>query len=344
MSSPRSHVSALLLTSACCLLVPLGWPSRGLRHAPDFTPADFARPAGVPSPASNRATPERVALGKALFFDPRLSASRTMSCATCHIPSFAWGDGRERAVGDHGRELARRTPTILNVAWAQALFWDGSSETLEEQALKAIESAGVMNLPLDELVRRVRAMPGYRAMFSSAYPSESIGTATIAKALAAYQRTIVSADAPFDRWVRGDSTALSAEARLGFRVFTGKGNCAACHSSWRFTDDSFHDIGVPTADSGRGRLLPDIEGAAFAFKTPTLRNVAERRPYMHDGSEATLADVVELYDRDGRVQRPSLSPEIRPLRLTTAEKRALVAFLVSLSSRDPDVTFPTLPH
>jgi cytochrome c peroxidase len=307
------------------------------------SPREYGRPKSTPHPGDNRPTPARVALGKALFFDPRLSRSQIMSCATCHNPSFSWGDGNARAVGHGMQVLGRRTPTILNLAWAEALFWDGRAATLEEQALGPIAAAGEMNLPLDSLTQRLRSIPGYRALFAAAYPGEEIGPRTAAKAIATFERTVVSGMAPFDRWVAGDSNAVSAEARHGFAVFTGKGNCAVCHSGWRFTDDSFHDIGLVGSDSGRVRII-NVEGTEFAFKTPTLRNVASRAPYMHDGSEATLEDVIELYDRGGRVHRASLSPEIKRLRLTAVEKRALVAFLHTLTSADVPVTIPVLPR
>jgi cytochrome c peroxidase len=166
---------------------------------------------------------------------------------------------------------------------------------------------------------------------------------TIARAIATYERTVVSERAPFDRWVEGDRRAVSSEAQAGFALFVGKANCAKCHSGWRFTDDSFHDIGVPGADSGRSKII-EIEATQFAFKTPTLRGVASRPPYMHNGSEATLESVIELYDRGGRAQRGSLSPEIRPLHLSAAEKHALVAFLRTLDGTPRPVSLPMLPR
>lgn len=306
--------------------------------------ARFRRPAAVPGAAANAPTPARIALGKSLFFDPRLSRSKLVSCASCHNPSLSWGDGNALAVGDGMKTLGRRTPTILNAAWSSAQFWDGRAETLEEQALGPIQAEGEMNLSLAEMMARLEAIEPYRRMVADAYPGEAMSPQVIAKALAVFERTVVSGTAPFDRWVNGDEQAISESAKAGFRLFNGKANCAACHSGWRFTDDSFQDIGLATADSGRARVLPGVEGTQFAFKTPTLRNVAERYPYMHDGSEATLEQVIELYDAGGRVRRPSVSPEVRPLHLTPAEKRALLAFLRTLSSADAPVTLPVLPR
>lgn len=302
--------------------------------------AQYARPDSVPHPDDNRFSPERRALGKLLFFDPRLSGTGDISCATCHDPALSWTDGRARAVGATRVPLERRTQTVLNTAYAAALFWDGRAETLEQQALAPIEAAGEMGLPLPAMRQRLNALPGYRARFARAYGADSITPELVAKALAQFQRTLNSTPAPFDRWAAGNDRAIDESAKRGFVLFNGKASCASCHGGWRFTDDSFHDIGVPGVDSGRARLVPGVEVLEFAFKTPTLRNVAERAPYMHDGSERTLDEVVALYDRGGRVRRASLSPFIKPLGLTAQERRDLVAFLRTLSSPDT-VAAPT---
>jgi cytochrome c peroxidase len=300
--------------------------------------------APVAQPEHNRSTPERVELGKLLFFDPRLSRSGVTSCATCHNPALAWGDGLALGVGDGMKTLGRRTPTLLNVAWSELFFWDGRAASLEEQALGPIASPDEMNLPLDQLTARVAAIPGYQQAFRSAYPDETISPQTIAKAIAAYERTIVSHTAPFDRWAAGEEGAISDAAKRGFALFDGAAQCSKCHSGWRFTDDAFHDIGVPGEDRGRGKLLPQIGAVQFAFKTPTLRNVDRRAPYMHDGSEATLEAVIELYELGGRAKRPSLALEIEPLALSPQDKSDLVAFLKTLTSDDALVALPALPR
>ncbi|HEV2149864.1 MAG TPA: cytochrome c peroxidase [Longimicrobiaceae bacterium] len=340
---PRSAagVFALILSAgAACSRAEAGDPDRASypRYAELYT-----RPDSTPFPAENPYTEARAHLGKVLFFDPRLSDSNILSCGSCHNPGFSWGDGLPRGVGHGMKTLDRRTPTILNAAWAEALFWDGRASTLEEQALGPITSSAEMNMDEKRLVEKLRAIRGYQPLFEAAYPGEGISPATVGKALATYQRTIVSGTSPFDRWVSGDEGAISEEAKRGFELFNDKANCAACHSGWRFTDDSFHDIGVPGSDRGRGAVL-DLDIVQFAFKTPTLRNVTERAPYMHDGSEKTLEDVIELYDLGGRVKRASLSDEIRPLRLTSDEKRALVAYMRTLSSVDAPVDIPTFPY
>jgi cytochrome c peroxidase len=298
----------------------------------------------VPFPADNQYTAEREELGKTLFFDPRLSGSNWISCATCHNPALAWGDGLPKAIGHGMKTLGRRTPTILNTGWAAALFWDGRADSLEEQALGPITAPGEMNLRLDAMVKKLRTIPGYRTLFARAYPREPISGTAVAKALATFERTVVSSLAPFDRWIDGTSQAVSPEAQRGFVLFNTKARCAKCHAGWRFTDDSFHDTGLPGADHGRGQLLADIDVAQFAFKTPTLRNVDRRAPYMYDGSVQTLEEVVDLYNRGGAVRRPGLSPEITPLQLTGEERRALVAFLRTLTSEDTPITLPVLPR
>jgi cytochrome c peroxidase len=304
----------------------------------------FERPTTIPHPEDNGFTPAREELGRALFFDPRLSGSGWISCASCHNPGLAWGDALPRAIGDGMKTLGRRTPTILNLAWAEAMFWDGRADTLEAQALGPIEAAGEMNMPIDRMISRVAEIPGYRTLFERAYPGEPIAPETVAKAIATFERRVVSASAPFDRWVAGDGNAISADAQQGFMLFNTKARCEKCHSGWRFTDDSFHDIGVPGDDLGRGAHLTGIDVMRHAFKTPTLRNVDRRAPYLHDGSVATLDALVDFYDRGGLVSRPSLSPELKPLGLTADEKRQLVAFLRTLTSEDPAVAIPALPR
>ncbi|QQP93984.1 c-type cytochrome (plasmid) [Skermanella sp. TT6] len=304
--------------------------------------AQYRRPNEIPFPADNPYSDAKAALGHVLFFDPRLSGSNTASCASCHNPALGWEDGLPVATGDGAKSLERASPTILNLAWAEPLMWDGRKDTLEEQATGPIEAAGEMNQPIASLVAELSDIPAYRRLFREAFGSETISGAAIARALATFERTIVSNKAPFDRWIEGDEGAIPEEAKQGFALFNGKANCAACHSGWRFTDDSFHDIGLNSADPGRGALLPDIPVMRHAFKTPTLRNVATREPFMHDGSAATLRDVIVHYDT-GFVERPSLSPEMRRLGLTPGETEALLAFLRTLTSEDDPIPAPTLP-
>ena len=305
--------------------------------------AKYHRPESIPFPEDNSFSESRADLGRMLFFDPRLSGSNWISCATCHNPGLSWGDGLPRAIGHGMQVLGRKTPTILNAAWMDLLFWDGRAATLEEQALGPIAAAGEMNQDLAGMVVEILAVPGYRTYFEKAYPGEPIDERTVAKAIATYERTIVSAEAPFDRWVAGDETAVSESAKRGFDLFEGKAVCAKCHSGWSFTDGGFHDIGVGGDDIGRSSQLPTIEAMVHAFKTPTLRDCDRRAPFMHDGSEPTLEAVIELYNVGGRVRRPSLSNEIRPLLLSPGEKQDLVAFLKTLTGGSAPVTVPVLP-
>jgi cytochrome c peroxidase len=336
-----------------CLSLAVSFVIRSAAAAPASQPAQpvarsyvgtYGRPNGIPAPDDNTHSPGREVLGKALFFDPRLSGSKLISCASCHNPALSWGDGLPRAIGHNRKTLGRRSPTLLNLAWSESMFWDGRADTLEQQALGPIQAPGEMNMNLDDMVRTIDAIAGYRELFARAYPGLPIGGTTVARALATFERQIVSGPAPFDRWASGDDDAMPGAAQRGFVLFNTKAQCATCHSGWRFTDDSFHDIGVTGADRGRGVVLPGIDAMQYAFKTPTLRNVSQRAPYMHDGSVATLDDVIELYDQGGLTKRPSLSADIKPLHLTAGEKHDLVAFLQALMSADRTVEPPALPR
>lgn len=306
----------------------------------------YLRPATVPAPAGNQPTAARIALGRSLFFDPRLSGSNTISCATCHNPGLGWSDGLPTAIGHGMTVLSRAAPTLLNVAYGTIFMWDGRAKTLEEQALGPITTDVEMNQDLPSLIRKLEAIAGYRRMFESAYPGEGITGATIGKAIASFERTIVSTESPFDRWIRGDGKAVGPDVKRGFGVFEGKGRCAACHSGFNFTDNGFHNIGVKDRgdkpDVGRfaQRALPVMKGA---FKTPTLRDVALTAPYMRNGVYKTLREVVEHYDRGGDV-KDNLSPEIKPLGLTAQEKDDLVAFMKALTGKAAPVLFPRLPY
>jgi cytochrome c peroxidase len=304
----------------------------------------YKRPDAPPYPAANAYSAARADLGRALFFDPRLSGSGWISCATCHNPAFSWTDGLPKGIGHGMKGLGRRTPTLLDLAWGQLMFWDGRAESLEMQAFGPITAEGEMNMPKAELLAKLNAIQAYKPLFDAAYPGEGVNDVTVAKAIATFERGIVSADAPFDRWVKGDEKAVSAAAKRGFVVFNDKGRCNLCHTGWRFTDDGFHDIGVPGDDPGRGKIVPDVAVLANAFKTPTLRNVDHRAPYMHDGSLKDLAAVVDLYNHGGLAKRPSLSADIKPIGFTAAEKADLIEFLHTLTSADPRVAAPMLPR
>jgi cytochrome c peroxidase len=303
------------------------------------------RPAQVPAPPDNQPNADRILLGKTLFFDPRLSGSGFISCATCHNPAMGWSDGLATGFGHDFKRLGRATPTILNAAFQPLLMWDGRKNSLETQALGPIESAGEMNMPLDELVKRLSAISGYQPMFDKAYPGEGISTQTVGKALASFERTVVSTTSPFDRWRKGNKRAMSDSAQRGFALFNEKAACVKCHQGFNFTDNGFHNIGVKSLseqeDEGRfaHRKIKILKGA---FKTPTLRDVELTAPYMHNGMYQTLEEVVEHYDRGGD-NKTNLSPNIQPLGLTAQEKADLVAFMKSLTGEPMPIEIPAIP-
>ncbi len=306
----------------------------------------YLRPRTPPEPAANRTTPARVALGKALFFDPRLSRSNWISCATCHNPALGWSDGLPTGIGHGMNPLKRATPTILNSAFSKILMWDGRAHDLEEQALGPVAAVVEMNQDIPGLVVKLSRIEGYVGMFEKAYPKEGISGKTIAKAIAAFERTVLSTESPFDRWRKGDAGAVSVAAKRGFGLFTGKASCVACHQGFNFQDDGFHNIGLKTlgAEEDLGRYEHrKVNVARGAFKTPTLRDVALSAPYMHNGIYRTLDEVVEHYDRGGDVKE-HLDPNMRALGLTAQEKADLVEFMKSLTGKPMQVTVPQLPN
>jgi cytochrome c peroxidase len=330
---------------AACLALLLAGPASVMAAEPPSRAAamkDFVRPETIPFPDSNPFNAQKVQLGQMLFFEPRLSGSKWISCASCHNPSLSWGDGLPHGIGNGMKALGRRTPTILNLAWADLVMWDGRKTGLEDQAFGPMTTPAEMNSSIDEVVGRINAIGAYRTAFRKVFGDEGVSARTIPLAIATYERTIVSGKAPFDRWIDGDATAISEQAKQGFDLFNGKANCTACHSGWNFTDNGFHDIGLPDKDIGRGEWVA-VQSMQHAFKTPTLRDVDRRGPYMHDGLLGTLAAVIDHYDSGG-VQRPSLSGDMRALHLTAEEKQALLAFLATLTGDNAPVTLPVLPN
>jgi len=304
----------------------------------------YLRPATVPAPADNKVTPERVELGRALFFDPRLSGSNWISCATCHNPALGWSDGLPTAIGHGMKVLGRATPTILNTAYQRKQMWDGRFRSLEEQALGPIQAPGEMaGGDMKEVAAEIQAFPAYVAMFDKAYPGEGVNKDTIAKAIASFERTVVSTEAPFDRWIKGDKNAISASAKRGFDLFEGKANCNACHMGFDFMDDGFHNIGLKgNQDVGRFAKVP-LPVMKGAFKTPTLRDVTLTAPYMHNGTYKTLEEVVEHYNRGGD-DKASLDPNMKPLHLSKREQADIVEFLKTLTGPAMQVSVPRLPN
>ena len=298
----------------------------------------------VTSPPSNPLTPAKVELGKALFFDPRLSGDGSLACVSCHVPGLGWADGRAKGVGYQGKELTRNVPSLLNAAYYVGFFHDGRAGTLEEQALGPLFNPDEMNSTASQLVSTLTGISEYRSRFQEAFGAEP-SIETVGKALAAFERTLISKDSAFDRWVRGEEDALSPQAKRGLDLFTGKADCTACHKGPNFSDDKFHNIGIPgsgTRDKGRFDVTRDPDDLG-AFKTPSLRNVALTAPYMHDGSIKTLREAVKHYE-EVDLDFPNLDPLIDHWGLTDEEIDAVVVFLESLTGKPPKVEAPRLPR
>lgn len=297
-------------------------------------------------PADNKWSKEKEELGKMLYFDPRLSGSNWISCATCHNPGLGWGDGLPRTIGDGQKELGRHAPTVVNSGYFKIQMWDGRKKSLEDQAKGPIEAAGEMNQNFDELIGELKTIPGYVKRFASVFGANSLTIDNIAKAIATFERSVVSKNAPYDKYLAGDKSAMSVSAVNGMKLFFGKAKCAICHNGPVFTDSGFYNIGVKAAgplkvDLGRyNQSKADFDKGAF--KTPGLRSISQSAPYMHNGTEATLEDVIEFYDRGGDVKE-NLSPFITPLGLTVQEKKDLVEFLVALDGEPIEVVYPDLP-
>jgi len=290
----------------------------------------FVKPTVVPSLAFNPLSEAKIKLGQRLFFERRLSGGNSMSCASCHQPDYSWTDPRRFSLGETGVPRPRRTPSLQDVAWNILFARDGRVETLEGFVLGPITHAEEMNQDIDLLTSELEAETGYPDLFEAAFGARRITLDGITQSLATYVRTLRSAISPFDRWIKGDTTAMSEAAQSGFNVFSGDAGCSQCHTGWRFTDQQFHDIGLKTDDKGRGKLKPDAILSQYAFKTPSLRNVAIRPPYMHNGSISSLEEVMDHYQA-GFISRPSLSPLIRRFKLTDQEKLNIIEFLKSLT-------------
>jgi cytochrome c peroxidase len=299
----------------------------------------------VPDPVGNRTTVEKVELGRLLYFDKRLSKDGTISCASCHHPKLGFSNGQRFGVGIGGQLGTRNSPTVYNAAYNNEQFWDGRAKSLEEQALGPITNPVEMGNTTPELLRTLNQIPEYVEAFQKVFNQPKITEWEVQRAIAAFERTILTGDAPYDRYKAGVQDALSPEALRGLAIFEGKGGCVVCHLGPNFSDNQFHNLGVGTEakepDIGR-MALTKRETDWARFKTPTLRNVAVTGPYMHDGSLKTLEEVVAVYEKGG-VANKNLDPLIRPIALTAEEKADLVAFLKEGLTRELEVPEPTYP-
>jgi cytochrome c peroxidase len=350
-------VATALLLAAVVACVQLGYRRSRLHGGADSVGADLAigtvlaikPPLGLPSmpvPGDNPVTAEKAALGRRLFYDKRLSFNDTLSCASCHNPLLGFADGRSRSVGAGGKMGVRNAPSIANAAYNRFFFWDGRAASLEDQVGVPMEDPIEMNQPHAVTESRIGTDATYRRQFASAFGPGPVTIGKIEKALASFERTLLSADSPFDRYeFRGDKTALGPAAIRGLAIFKDpqKGNCAACHTIGKdyalFTDGKFHNTGLGV--NGEGELTDlgryeetKVERDQGAFKTASLRNVAQSAPYMHDGSLKTLNDVVDFYAGGGN-SNPYLDKEMKPLNLTRRDRSDLVEFLKSLSGTMP---------
>jgi len=286
-------------------------------------------------PKDNPLTKEKVRLGHLLFFDKRLSKNGKIACATCHMPALAFTDGQPVSSGIHRQQGGRSAPTSINRGFSKAQFWDGRASTLEEQSVgpltNPIEHGFVNN---QEVVATLNQVAGYKKLFNEAFGTNSITIQEVGKAIASFQRTLISGNSPFDRfdW-DGEETSISEAAKRGKKLFFGKARCNLCHFGTNFSDEKFHNIGIgwegETVDVGRYHVTHNKKDMG-AFKTPTLREISRTAPYMHDGRFVTLKQVVDHYNQGG-VKNPFLDNQIIPLTLTESEKQDLIEMLRALN-------------
>lgn len=296
-------------------------------------------------PPDNPMTPEKVALGRQLFFDKRLSGDGSRSCYSCHVCEKGLTDGLPTSIGAFNKPLPRSSPTLWNIGYHKEFYWDGRSPSLEKQALAAWKGANMgAEATLDQIVARINAIEGYRTQFQKVFG----GPATpdnIAQAIAAFERTILSGDTAWDRWQAGDESAVGEDVKRGWEIFDKKAKCTNCHAGVLFTDLQYHNVGVgmdkPEPDVGRFKVTNRPEDTG-AFKTPTLRDIAKSAPYFHDGSAATLEEAVDIMLGGGKPNPYLDRKNLKKVTLTPAEKRDLLAFLRSLTV-DCTLSEPPLP-
>ena len=299
-------------------------------------PATIPVPLGlipVQFPKDNPYTPEKAALGKLLYFDPRLSADNTVSCASCHSPAFGFTDGKAVSDGIRAQKGGRSAPTVINRAYSLNQFWDGRAKSLEEQAGGPMQNAIEMGNTHEGVVKSIQGIAGYAPLFAKAFGSPEIDIDRTTKAIATYERTVLSGNSAYDRYKAGNKSALSAAQQRGMNIYFNKAKCDQCHEGVNFTLNSYNNLGVgsdkPNPDTGRYAVTKN-DAEWGSFKTPTLRDIARTAPYMHDGGLATLEAVVDFYNKGG-IKNKNLDEKMKPLDLSKAEQTDLVAFLKSLN-------------
>ena len=302
-------------------------------------------PTVVPIPSSNLNYTAKIELGKQLYFDGRLSKNNAISCAFCHNPGTGFADPRQTSIGVGGGVGGRQSPTVYNTGLNHVQFWDGRARSLEEQAIGPIHNPVEMAETHEHVVAKLGKIKGYQQQFKAVFGTD-VNLQGIAEAIAAYERTVLSTNSAFDKYVLGDQKAMDDAAVRGMALFRGKARCILCHNGPNFTDNQFHNLGVPQVgpmkeDLGRF-VVSRAEKDRGAFKTPTLRSITETAPYMHDGAFKTLDEVVEFLDQGGG-SNPNLSPLAKPLNLTAEEKSDLVAFLKALAGEPIPFSMPKLP-
>ena len=303
-------------------------------------PINEDRAGGFPAPPVE-VTGRLPLLGKKLFFDPILSKNGIISCASCHKPEHGFADDKAVSLGVNDQEGDRNTPTVFNSAHLKFLFWDGRAESLEEQALGPIKNPKEMGEDLKSVLAKLNNNPTYSKEFASAFGQTPISTSQLVKAISAFERTLISSDSDYDRFIAGDTMALSQSAKRGKDLFFGKAMCAECHKGLDFTDGDFHNIGLPiTDDVGRAKISVTSKDTR-KFKTPTLREVANTAPYFHKGQFETLQQVIAFYNAGGG-EDTYKDPLKKPLSLNEQEQKDLVEFLKSLSGRQEKIKPPQL--
>ena len=335
-------LSAAAIGAAVLVLIgPLVASPRAEAPAPVPSPPKAFEP--MPVPADNPLTPEKVALGRQLFFDKRLSGDGSRSCYSCHVCEKGLTDGLPVSIGAFEKKLPRSSPSLWNIGYHTELYWDGRSASLEKQAVAAWSGANMGAKP-EEIVKQLNAMAGYRDQFQKVF-GEDATPDNVGKAIAAFERTIYCGDTAWDRYNQGDKKALSAAAERGWNVWREKAGCGSCHAGILFTDLLYHNTGVgldkPEPDIGRKKVSSQ-EAHNAAFKTPTLRDISKSAPYFHDGSAKTLEEAVDFMLGGGRAN-PNLDKSLQKVTLTAAERSDLIAFLKSLDC-GCSLKEPTLPR